>query len=160
MTAYVHTIGESGVLAANAVGHGLHQIRIDLAKEAANQGISSFGAGDVLTILVPPAGTFVSGVFLNVLKAEGAVLTVDIGDADNTAGYHDNANLNVLGRSRGVNALTEGIPNVFTGYTNGKFYATNGALKITFNDAGANLAIFDVFVPFIPMDSPPVRPFA
>lgn len=156
MTAYVLKVGDGSVLSPNHAG-GLHRVRVNIPKAILSLGIAGFSANDTLTFLEIPAGTFVRCIPAEVLVAEGATCTAGIGDADDATGYHSALNLNSAAKVRGINAMTEAAPNTFTGYTNGKHYAAEGALIMTFNHSTVNLAVADFYVCFEPCyGGPPV----
>lgn len=154
MTAYTHKIGDGTQISANGPALRVHRIHFDAAKEALHQSIASFGSADTLTIFEVPKGTFVFGVYTDVTTAEGATLTVDIGDGDDADGYQDGVNFNSVAQARGVNALAEAAPNTFVGYTNGKFYGADGAIIMTFNNAGVDTCVVDLAIVYAPIFAP------
>lgn len=150
MTAYnANLVGDGTVISPNHSGVQVFRKRVDLAVQAALAGVSSFGSADTLGLLELPAGTLVMGVHVNVITAEGATLTADIGitgtDAD---GWVDGVDLNATGWTAGVQALTEGTPNTLTGFTGGKLITADSRIDILFNNASADTAVFDVFIVF------------
>lgn len=103
---------------------------------------------DVLQLFNIPAGTFVHGVGVSVTTAEGATLTIDLGDASDTDGYFAALSLNAVAKSfSGPGALTEGTPNIYvTAYAQGRWYAAAGIISAIVNTNGADTAVFDVAV--------------
>lgn len=106
---------------------------------------NNVGAGEIAFLLSIPAKTFVKGVVLDVLTAEGAASTVDVGDYTDVAtpvevagdGYLDGANANSVAASASMGpSLVEGAPNTVSPvYGLGKFYATGGCIGIKAVDA-------------------------
>lgn len=74
----------------------------------------------------------VRSVRLVVDRAEGSAVTLDVGDATDTDGFIVDADGNDTDTDKvSTLALTEGTPNTVTGYSNGKFYATETAIQLT-----------------------------
>jgi hypothetical protein len=61
---------------------------------------------------------------INVTVAEGGTATADLGDGSDVDGFIDGADLNAVGLTRMVLALTEAAPNTITGYSSGKLYGS------------------------------------
>jgi hypothetical protein len=145
MTTFNLTKGNSAALSGKDSGFAARpMVELDFAK-------TPYGAADVLQVFNVPAGTLVRHVAYEVVTAEGATLTFDIGDGDAAAGYISNANGNSAG-ARGVNtlALTEATPNTVTGYSGGKFYSAADTIDITLDhavDAG-KIRVWAEMVPF------------
>jgi len=90
-----------------------------------------------------PAGVRVEGIIWEVITAEGATLTFDIGDATDTDGYVDGANGNTAGSGTSqFQILTEAAPPTMgVVYGNGVFYAANGVISIITVNAAATAVI-------------------
>ena len=88
-------------------------------------------ASDVAEMLNIPAQTLVSRVYWQVLTAEGATLTFDVGDGAGATGFLSGKNGNSVANGISALALTAGSPNTVTGYTGGKYYDTADTLDIT-----------------------------
>jgi len=90
------------------------EVVLDFAKIAAARtaaGATALASGDVLEVIPVPAKSLVMRVGYDVTTAEGATATFDLGDASDTDGYLNDADLNAVGS--GVMALTlaSGTPN-------------------------------------------------
>ena len=103
---------------------------------------------DTVQMLNIPADTMVLDVIANKITLEGGTLTFDVGDADDTDGYHDGINGNSGATAVSCNAsfaLTEGAPNTIApAYSKGgKYYDAAGVISIIFNDA-ADAAVIEL----------------
>lgn len=125
MTAYNIAVGgTTHAIAAHYSGRAfVIPIEIDFAK-------TPYLAGDVLTVANIPAGTFVEHVAYEVVTAEGATCTADIGDGDSATGYYSNVNLNSAAKGCNILTLAEGAPNTISSNTGGKFYSAAGLIKV------------------------------
>lgn len=92
---------------------------------------------DVAEIITIPANTWVIAVFWEVEVVEGASRNFAIGDGGNTSGFVPTTSANSLatgcynGSSAGaVQALTEGTPNTFTGYSFGRYYPSADTMDL------------------------------
>jgi hypothetical protein len=65
----------------------------DVAAAAVENGTAVL-ANDVFELIDVPANTFVHGVRVDVLTAEGAASTIDVGDGATADGYHDGLDAN------------------------------------------------------------------
>lgn len=119
-------------------------VAITAARLAA--GATALANGDVLEVLRIPAGTQVLAVGLNVTTAEGATLTVDVGDGVDPDGYLDGVNGNaVAGYSSTQVTIVEGAPNTISpalGF--GKYYAAADTIDVTVVNA-ADTAVMTVW---------------
>lgn len=80
-------------------------IKLDFAKikeERTASGQAMLAATDVLELFGVPAGTWAVATFAQVVKAEGATATADVGDGTDAAGFITNANLNAVGWSHSL----------------------------------------------------------
>lgn len=100
-----------------------------ITTERAAAGLTALTAADVLEVIKVPANTLVTSVALNVTTAEGATLTVDIGDGDDVDGYIDGVNGNAAAAYLTV-AGTDA-------YESGKYYTAADTIDITLNNAAA-----------------------
>jgi len=127
-----------------AKGHekvSMLEVTLDWAAIAAARvaaGQTAVGAGDGVAALRIPAKTLVLHVGLDVTTAEGGTLTVDVGDGDDPDGFLDGVNANTLASYASTLLLTEGAPNITTGYSEGKYYSAADTIDlITVNAADA-----------------------
>lgn len=102
------------------------------------QGVSAL---DVVKALAVGAGDLVLAVVAHVLTAEGATLTVNVGDGTDPDGYLAAVNGNVLGITGTKLALTEATPNTVAGYSGGKLYTEDDSIDLVFNNAASNAVI-------------------
>ena len=102
---------------------------------------TGFAAADTLTVFQVPAGFLGLLGGMDVLTAEGAVSTADLGDEDQAAGYLDDVDLNAVGSEITAVADAFGADNVM-----GKVYDADQNIQILFNSADTETAIFDVFL--------------
>ena len=120
-------------------GGATQHMRSDPAMIKANFEIDfsdqAYASADVLQLINIPAETFVHRVKYKVETVEGGTLTFDIGDETDPNGFIAAANGNALGSGANVLALTEGTPNVVTGYSNGKYYSAADTLDMVINNA-------------------------
>jgi hypothetical protein len=106
-------------------------------------------AADTVAIWDIPAGTYISAVFMNVTKAEGAAATVSVGDTDTAAGWMAATNINALSIpvATGVAAFGKTIASDTYGLLHGKAYGAVNSLILTFATAAdIDLAVFDIYV--------------
>jgi hypothetical protein len=92
------------------------------------------GNGDTLQVLDIPAGCRVKEVRSWLQVAEGATLTIDVGDADNAAGYFDNLDLNTTALTRDSSTKNAAA------FATGKTYLAAGILSVLVNQASGNVA--------------------
>lgn len=93
------------------------------------QGVSAL---DVVKALAIGAGDLVLAVVVHVLTAEGATLTVNVGDGADPDGFLAAVNGNALAITG--EAGTEG-------YTGGKLYTEDDSIDLVFNNAASNAVI-------------------
>ena len=107
-------------------------------------------SGDVLKLINIPANTLITDVIANVTTAEGATLTIDIGDytastdaAVDADGFLDGAN----GNSAAASKTTDGtVATPTPAYIKGKVYTASGSyLGVLFNNAAA-AAIIEITI--------------
>ena len=109
-----------------------------ISSKRAAAGQTALGAGDVLEVLSLPAKSYVMQAGLDVTTAEGATLTIDVGDGSDPDGYLDGVNANTTASYATSLALTEASPNTVTGYSNGKYYSAADTIDVkTVNAADA-----------------------
>lgn len=97
----------------------------DAAAAAVENGTAIL-ANDVFELIDVPANTFVHSVRLQVLTAEGAASTVDIGDGATADGYLDGADVNTTTNSNSWDE--DGTKTEAFGH--GKFYATADTIDL------------------------------
>lgn len=124
-------------------------VELDFAAIAAARlaaGATALGAGDGVQALRIPAKTQVLCVGLDVTKAEGATLTIDVGDGDNADGYLDGVNANTTtGYSSSQVTIAEGAPNTLSpALPWGKYYASADTIDVITVDA-ADTAVMTVW---------------
>jgi hypothetical protein len=84
-------------------------------------------SADSVKVLPIPAGSFVVGIRVKVITAEGATQTVDIGDSVGNAGWGSGINLNAATDSFSFNATTTPT------YGVGKYYAAAADIYLLLN---------------------------
>jgi hypothetical protein len=124
------------------------EVVLDFAKIAAARtaaGATALASGDVLEVIPVPAKTLVMQVGYDVTTAEGATATFDLGDASDTDGYLNDADLNAVGS--GVMALTlaSGTPNTVAGYSNGKYYSAADTIDVLLNNSSIDTAVVRIW---------------
>lgn len=147
------TTGSAGANPAAMFGDPkVVRVRIDMRKRLPAN-------ADVGQILPVKAGTHVRYLGTQVVQAEGAALTIDIGDGVTPNGYVAGVNLNSAGFVAGTLALTEGTPNTITGFTNGKLYTVDDTVDVVVNNASADVAVADVYFQLTSLNiGPPANP--
>jgi hypothetical protein len=124
------------------------EVVLDFAKIAAARtaaGATALASGDVLEVIPVPAKSLVMRVGYDVTTAEGATATFDLGDASDTDGYLNDADLNAVGS--GVMALTlaSGTPNTVAGYSNGKYYSAADTIDVLLNNSSIDTAVVRIW---------------
>jgi hypothetical protein len=90
-------------------------------------GATALTAGDVIEAMPLPAKASVLAVGLDVTTAEGATLTVDVGDGTDPDGYLDGVDGNAVASY----ATLDGA----TGYATGRYYGSADTLDVTIVNA-------------------------
>lgn len=114
------------------------EVVLDMAQIAAARaaaGATALTTTDILEVLQIPAKTMVLHVGLDVTKAAGATLTVDVGDGADRDGYLDGVNANTIASYANPFVLAEGAPNTVVGFGAGKYYAAADTIDVVFNNA-------------------------
>ncbi len=121
--------------------------RVDLAVAGdALTASGAFGNADVLQLFNVKAGTYVMNVVINVITAEGATLSVTIGDTD-VDGYLVAGDLNATGWQSGNTIATLAADYLDgTTYQQGKFYTAADTIDMTLNTISADVAVFDIYI--------------
>lgn len=84
-------------------------------------------ANDVFELINVPAGTFVHGVRVDVLTAEGGASTFDVGDGATADGYHDGLDAN----DATVNVYSFDTDGTMTeAFGHGKYYAAADTIDL------------------------------
>lgn len=139
MPAYTDSLGfNKGVAAfmsnytarASVISVALDFAAIAAARSAA--GAAALAATDSLDVIPVPAGSLVLAVGVQVTKVEGAVATIDVGDAASATRYLTNADLNALGTP--VSALAAPF-----------YYAAAGVIRVTLDHNSIDAASARVF---------------
>lgn len=117
--------GATGVPAGNTLGPYVVEYTFNAADYAIN---------DTLDCIKIPEGAVVYGVNVQVTTADGETSTMDVGDSANATGYLSNVDIN--------SASTNSASLTFGG-TAGKFYASGGKIRLTFDHAVED-AVFKV----------------
>jgi hypothetical protein len=152
MTTFTDALGfnknSPGYPAANMPRVHVLDIELDFAKIAAARaaaGAAALDADDVLEVLQIPAKTLVLAVGLDVTKAEGATLTMDVGDGSDVDGWLDGVNANTAASYASAVALAEGTPNTLVGYGAGKYYAAADTIDVIPKNAGIDVAVMRIW---------------
>jgi hypothetical protein len=139
MTTYNLTDGTpSGFPAGHTTPYTIAERVIDWSATSGAEVVNS-GSGtvqnDVIQIFQIPAGTWVQGVYYKVVTASSNLADLDIGDGSDTDGYHDGIDATSTGAGFSFlgAALTEGTPNTFTGYIEGKYYSAADTIDLLQN---------------------------
>jgi hypothetical protein len=97
------------------------------AAAAAAEIDTAIQANDVFQLIDVPANTFVHGVRVDVLTAEGEASTFDVGDGATADGYHDGLDAN----DATVNVYSFDTDGTMTeAFGNGKYYATADTIDL------------------------------
>ena len=151
MATYTDTIGfNRGSSALRFEGHRVSRqaVKLDFAAIAAARtaaGASALVATDVLQVLYLPAKTLVLSVGADCTTAEGATLTIGVGDGTSTSGYLTAFSLNSVTSIASALALTEAAPNTVTGLTGGKYYSAASTIDVLINTSGADVAVVTIW---------------
>lgn len=137
MAAYTDSLGFNKGTAAYPDGVCVYkfEVELDFAKIAAARaaaGAAALAATDTLEVIPLPAGSTVLMVGAEVTKAEGAVATMDVGDASSPTTYLSNVNLNSVARS----GATVAAP---------VFYASASSLLVTIDSNNVDVAVVRVW---------------
>jgi len=118
-------------------------IKLDFAAIAAARvaaGQAAIGAADVLELIPVRPGTWVPFAALQVVTAEGAVATADLGDGVTPAGFISNGDLNVVGWSSNL------ITTVYSLATaGGKLYTATDTIDLVVDSASVDVAVLHLF---------------
>jgi hypothetical protein len=134
--------------------HGLNrfhfvEVELDFAAIAAARlaaGATALAATDVLEVIPIPAKTHVLKVGADVITAEGATLTLDVGDGDDPDGWLDGINANTVAGYVPTTILAAATPDAVIGYGfAGKYYAAADTIDVLINNNGANVAVVKVW---------------
>lgn len=131
MATYDLTVGGTTKLSA---ANGAQMIKL---KKTVDFAATNYSSGDILQLFDIPAGTVVHHIVADVLVAEGAAATVDVGitgvDAD---GFLDGLSVNSVAMSASTPpALVEGTPNTLNpAYGLGKFFSATDTIDCLLND--------------------------
>jgi len=144
MPAYTDSIGFNKGTAATIPAYqfaGYSKIELDLnfaaiaaARTAA--GVAQLVATDTLQLFSVPAGTLVLSVAVQVTTAEGAVATIDIGDAASATRFLSNVNLNSVAYTSTVTPF---------------FYAAETPILMTIDSNSTDVAVCRVVMAVVDM---------
>jgi hypothetical protein len=118
-------------------------------------GSGAFGINDVLQIFEVHDGWYVHEVVLQLNTAESATLACEIGDGDDTDGFLVAGNLNTTAGTyeTGYTQTTYAADYCDgTTYHNGRIYAADDTIDIKLTTAGADVAVFDVYILYTILD--------
>lgn len=114
----------------------------------------NLGSAETAKLFTIPARTYVACVTAEVTTAEGATLTIDVGDfssagvAVDADGYLDGVNCNSTSTFDASTSMTvvDGSPNdtIDNAYANGKFYSAAGYIGLLCNNASADAAVVKI----------------
>jgi hypothetical protein len=106
-------------------------------------GATALTSTDVLQVISLPAKTLVLAVGADVTTAEGATLTLDVGDGSDTDGWLDGINANSATSYCSIApALTEGTPNTLVpAYGQGKYYTAADTIDVLINNSGIDTCV-------------------
>lgn len=134
MATYTDSLGfNKGTAAYDANGIGSvtkMEVVLDFAAITAARlaaGATALAGGDVIEAMPLPAKSSVLAVGLDVTTAEGATLTVDVGDGTDPDGYLDGVDGNAVASY----ATLDGA----TGYATGRYYGSADTLDVTIVNA-------------------------
>lgn len=122
-------------------GVNVSSIKLDFAAIAAARsaaGQAAIGAADVLELFTAKAGTWVVAAFVEVVTAEGAAATGQLGDGTDPNGFIETAglNLNTVGWSSSL------ITSAFSVATaGGKVYTADDTVDLTIDSASVDVAV-------------------
>jgi hypothetical protein len=131
----------------NGMGFCVVEVQVDFAAIAAARvaaGSAAIGATDVLELVGVKAGTWVPMTALQVVTAEGAVATADIGDGATAAGFISNGDLNVVGWSSSLITTTYSLATA-----GGKLYTADDTIDMVVDSASVDVAVAHLFVPMV-----------
>jgi hypothetical protein len=98
----------------------------NIAEAVASNGTAAL-ANDVFQVFSIPAGWFVHSITVQVVTAEGAASTIDVGDGATADGYHDGIDMNSTS-TYACSFDTDGTPTEAFGH--GKFYSTADTIDL------------------------------
>lgn len=125
-TAYDVTTGGATGVPANALG----PYTVEYKFNAAN-----YASSDTLDCIKIPEGAVVYGVNVEVTTIDGETCTMDVGDSTNATGWLTDVELNST--STNSASLAYGAT-----ATDGKFYASGGKIRLTFDHAVEDAVFF------------------
>ena len=107
----------------------------------------AFGATDIIEVFNAKIGMLILGCAINVITAEGATLTVDVGDGDDDYGYLNAAALTTaawypVDATYGGAYVGLNTPSLYLGKT----YTAADTIDLTLNNAGGDTAVFDLYI--------------
>lgn len=113
-----------------------------IADERVANNRTAIAAADVLNAVGVKAGTWVPMVALQVVTAEGAAATADVGDGSTAAGFISNADLNVVGWTSSLITTTYSLATA-----GGKLYTADDTIDLVIDSNNVDAAVFHLFVP-------------
>ena len=143
--ASTYNLSSAGTTKHSIVGEGgLFRTKkiLDYSYTADDGQIQSVNSGsgtiqsDVIQLLDVPARHFVLGcsAYTATANVSSNLADLDIGDGSDTDGFHDGLDLtSAVNAWSQVFTLTEGTPNVHTGYDEGKFYSAADTIDLLQN---------------------------
>jgi len=136
-----------GISALDVKKFFCHKRTVNLATAVTdlNSG-NAFGAGDVLNLFNVAEGMLIQGIAVECTTAEGATLSVSIGDDTDPDGFLTAFDLVSTGWFWTGDGTYEGDYVDGTTYLGGKLYTSADQIDITLTTAGADTAVFDIYI--------------
>ncbi len=125
-----YTANAIGNTTASSPGTAPYVVMFNIVDTA----VTNKSATNVDNIFSVLAGDTVVSVTAEVLTAEGAASTMDVGDGDDADGYIDGGSTNSAAWVPMTKVMTEGTPNTVLGYWAGKTYTANDTIDVKWND--------------------------
>lgn len=137
----------TGVITFGPVGNFTWKRTINLATAASDMGVTTaFGANDVLQVFNVKEGQRIKFVAIECRTAEGATLSCEFGDGDDTDGYVTAFDLVATGWFSSGDGTYEGDYVDGTTYFGGRLYTAADTLDLKLVTASANVAVIDIYV--------------
>lgn len=136
--------GTAAGSASNPGGFGVGVIELDFVAIAAARvaaGQTAITTADVLQVFTVRAGTWVPAVFVRPTTAEGATMTIDVGDGTDGAGYINNGDINATTMLSSLITTTYSLATA-----GGKYYAAADTIDVIPNNASPATAVIELIV--------------
>ena len=121
---------------------------INLATAGDSLGATSgaFAANDVLSVFKVYEGILITGVAVECTTAEGATLSTEVGDGDDTDGYISAFDMVATGWFFSGDATYKGDYCDGTTLPGGRLYTAADTIDVKLVTAGADVAVFDIYI--------------